>query len=296
MQRPRKKKQTNRKPTETVPPPLPMTEKLRRLELADKTVVALTSFYVTARVAENEAKLPPPWINPLSVFFSVRDPNIDIKSYIEHVVRYSKCSRSAFIVALAYMHRLEICVETLSLTVYNLHRLFITAVIVAAKTLDDVCYPNKYYARIGGISDVREVNRLEVLMMKTLSYHLFIDSEEYVSVIQRTAALKMPTWVRAPGFRGRPTSKKQDISKLYARKLRLPNLKPSTITVPSLYCVQNHFGVEATDTVSRECELGEKQGAKHGNEDFCFTALHLRYQIVPISSMLKQFVNGKVIT
>lgn len=121
----------------------------------------------------------PSWEEAVSVFFSVTKPDIQTDLYIRRLVRYAQCSRSAFIIGLVYLKRLETNDSKLILSPYNMHRLLITSLMLAAKIVDDRCYSNAHYARVGGIATVKEMNRLELQMLALLKYDLFVSPEEY---------------------------------------------------------------------------------------------------------------------
>lgn len=120
--------------------------------------------------------------DPLSFFFSAFLPQIDTRSYIERILRYTKCSKTVFPHAVVLLKRLRKKDSRLQLSPYNLHRLVITAVVISAKFIDHACYSNAYYARIGGISSVGEMNILEVEMLKLLNYRVLVTVDEIVQV------------------------------------------------------------------------------------------------------------------
>uniref|UniRef100_A0A6N2M892 Cyclin n=1 Tax=Salix viminalis TaxID=40686 RepID=A0A6N2M892_SALVM len=62
----------------------------------------------------------------------------------------------------------------------NAHRLLITGVMVAAKFLDDECYDNAYYARIGGVSTA-EMNRMEMKFLFSLDFSLYVTTEVFMN-------------------------------------------------------------------------------------------------------------------
>ena len=64
------------------------------------------------------------------------------------------------------------------LTRVNIHRLVITAVMVAAKFIDDFHYNNSTFAKIGGIS-TNELNGLELDFLARLRYSLHATSVEF---------------------------------------------------------------------------------------------------------------------
>jgi hypothetical protein len=55
---------------------------------------------------------------------------------------------------------------------------------VAAKFLDDFYYKNEFYAKIGGISKT-EINNLELKIMETFDFSLFIREEEFNNYLTR---------------------------------------------------------------------------------------------------------------
>ena len=52
------------------------------------------------------------------------------------------------------------------------------SLVLAIKIYDDYYYENKYYAKIGGISN-KEINNMELEFIKIIEYNLFISEEEY---------------------------------------------------------------------------------------------------------------------
>jgi hypothetical protein len=62
--------------------------------------------------------------------------------------------------------------------------LLISCVMVAAKFLDDFYYKNEFYAKIGGISRA-EINTLELKIMETFDFTLFIPEAEFNNYLTR---------------------------------------------------------------------------------------------------------------
>jgi hypothetical protein len=67
--------------------------------------------------------------------------------------------------------------------------LLITTVMVAAKFADDFFYKNEYYAKIGGISKL-DINALELELLQTINYHLFVTERELMVYIDRLEAYR----------------------------------------------------------------------------------------------------------
>jgi hypothetical protein len=57
-----------------------------------------------------------------------------------------------FVLALILIDRIQESNEEFYMTHRNVHRLIITAVVVATKFYDDFYFNNKFYARLGGIA------------------------------------------------------------------------------------------------------------------------------------------------
>ena len=105
-------------------------------------------------------------------FHASRPPSISVQDYLQRINRYSSCSQEVFILALIYIDKLikesSICLNNL-----NVHRILITAVMLAAKFFDDQYYNNAYYAKVGGVPR-EEMNALEIEFL--FAIRLFLGS------------------------------------------------------------------------------------------------------------------------
>eukprot|EP00188_Purpureofilum_apyrenoidigerum_P005589 Plantae.Rhodophyta-Purpureofilum_apyrenoidigerum.ctg7425.p1 GENE.Plantae.Rhodophyta-Purpureofilum_apyrenoidigerum.ctg7425~~Plantae.Rhodophyta-Purpureofilum_apyrenoidigerum.ctg7425.p1 ORF type:complete len:216 (+),score=41.18 Plantae.Rhodophyta-Purpureofilum_apyrenoidigerum.ctg7425:49-696(+) len=115
----------------------------------------------------------------LGRFFSKHSSNMPIEKYIRRIVRYMSCSKATYIVAYCYLHRLRIYEPRLVVSDLNSHRLFMTAMVLAAKYLEDCVYSNMYYARVGGIPTLAEMNGLEAEFLRIIHFDLAVNPEEY---------------------------------------------------------------------------------------------------------------------
>ncbi|PIA30981.1 hypothetical protein AQUCO_05300067v1 [Aquilegia coerulea] len=130
----------------------------------------------------------------LSVFHGLTRPTISIQSYLERIFKYANCSPSCFVVAYVYLDRFAQKQPSLPINSFNVHRLLITSVMVAAKFMDDMYYNNAYYAKVGGIS-ITEMNYLEVDFLFGLSFHLNVTPNTfhiYCSYLQREMLVESP--------------------------------------------------------------------------------------------------------
>ncbi|GAB4840772.1 hypothetical protein Ancab_021534 [Ancistrocladus abbreviatus] len=124
----------------------------------------------------------------LTVFHGAKAPPLSIQQYIDRIYKYAGCSPSCFIVAYIYVDRYLECVDAL-LTSFNVHRLLITSITVAAKFIDDAFFNNAYYARVGGVSTM-EMNKLEMKFLFSIDFRLRVSVEtfqRYCSQLQNEA-------------------------------------------------------------------------------------------------------------
>uniref|UniRef100_A0A7S1VVV1 Cyclin n=1 Tax=Grammatophora oceanica TaxID=210454 RepID=A0A7S1VVV1_9STRA len=108
-------------------------------------------------------------------FHALKAPGIGIQQYLERIQKYSSCSNECFVLALIYIDRL-IQRNNFLLTELNVHRVVITAILLAAKFFDDAYYNNAYYAKVGGVL-VAEMNGLEVDFLFRINFSLHVTPE-----------------------------------------------------------------------------------------------------------------------
>ncbi|KAK8688481.1 hypothetical protein V6N13_087245 [Hibiscus sabdariffa] len=125
----------------------------------------------------------------VTVVHGLRVPTISIRQYIDRMFKYAQCSPSCFLVAYIYLDRFGQQTD-LHLTSFNVHRLLLTSVMVAAKFMDDLYFNNAYYARVGGVSTA-ELNSLEMEFLFSLDFRLQVSIntfERYCSQLQKESA------------------------------------------------------------------------------------------------------------
>lgn len=119
-------------------------------------------------------------------FDSVSVPSIALQDYAARIRHYSNCSDSCCVLAFIYIDRaLQNSLKspcnrgknpTMVLRRTSVHRLFLTAVMLAAKFNDDEYCDNEAYSRIGGIS-LAELNFSELALLSLLEYNLRVDPQ-----------------------------------------------------------------------------------------------------------------------
>lgn len=118
-------------------------------------------------------------------------PPISVKAYILRIAKYSKCSPVCFMMAWSYLKRLTQTEEEIVVTSWTVHRLLITAVMLAAKLMDDKYYNNAFYAKIGGVTK-QEINAMELEMLRLLQYRVVVSAGHIKELLMRLDAFQWP--------------------------------------------------------------------------------------------------------
>ena len=112
----------------------------------------------------------------VSPFHGVKPPAIGIDKYVDRMFKYSGCSASVCVYSLVYLERFLASRPGFPVNSYDVHRLLISCVMVAAKFLDDIYYNNAYYGKIGGVPTA-EMNKLELEVLFELRFNLTVPIE-----------------------------------------------------------------------------------------------------------------------
>ncbi|CAM0903530.1 unnamed protein product [Alopecurus aequalis] len=121
-----------------------------------------------------------------SAFRATTKPDISVRAYLARIARFAGCSPACFVAAYIYLDRLLRRHRALTMDSYSVHRLLITAVLAAVKFMDDKCYNNAYFAKVGGIS-LPEMNYLEVDFLFGVGFDLKVSPEtfgHYCAILQ----------------------------------------------------------------------------------------------------------------
>jgi hypothetical protein len=111
-------------------------------------------------------------------FHATSEPSISIEAYIQRLVMYAPCTVECFVVAMTYLNRIRREIGEFYVNPMTIHRLLITALLIAGKYCDDLFYNNKYYAQLGGIPR-NEMNLLEMEMFELLSHNCHVTESEF---------------------------------------------------------------------------------------------------------------------
>ncbi|KAL6905349.1 hypothetical protein ACP4OV_002950 [Aristida adscensionis] len=157
--------------------------------VAERNDAAAAAAAAAAEEEEEGGRRP-----PVSAFQGLTKPAISIGGYLERIFRFAGCSPSCYVVAYIYLDRFLRRRPALAVDSFNVHRLLITSVLTAVKFVDDICYNNAYFARVGGISLV-EMNYLEVDFLFGIAFDLNVTPAafaSYCAVLQSEMAYLHP--------------------------------------------------------------------------------------------------------
>eukprot|EP00929_Paragymnodinium_shiwhaense_P093157 TRINITY_DN53270_c0_g1_i1.p1 TRINITY_DN53270_c0_g1~~TRINITY_DN53270_c0_g1_i1.p1 ORF type:complete len:206 (+),score=24.01 TRINITY_DN53270_c0_g1_i1:296-913(+) len=115
----------------------------------------------------------------MTTFHSVRPPPLTIHEYLNRIAKYFQCSNECYVLCLVYIDRVVKLHPEFSICDLNIHRLLMTAAMLAVKFFDDIYYSNAYYARVGGVR-TREVNALEAQFLRLIDWRLHVTPQEYM--------------------------------------------------------------------------------------------------------------------
>jgi len=146
-------------------------------EVADGSILVKVLAAVLERLVNSNKATAMSDPGQLTKFHALKPPGIGVEAYLDRVHKYASCSNECFILALIYVDRL-IERNNFLLTELNVHRVVITAILLAAKFFDDAYYNNAYYAKVGGVL-VSELNGLEVDFLFRINFSLHVQPEVF---------------------------------------------------------------------------------------------------------------------
>lgn len=94
-------------------------------------------------------------------FYSKKPPPISIEDYLIRIHKFCPMSTGVYLATSVYIHRLAVEERAIPVTRRNCHRLLLAGLRVAMKALEDLSYPHRRFAKVGGVSE-NELARLEI--------------------------------------------------------------------------------------------------------------------------------------
>ncbi len=112
------------------------------------------------------------------MYFSANSiPNITIKDYLIRIQNYSGMEKSTLILSLILID--QMCKKSnIVLTIYNIHRILFSSVLISIKYNEDSYYDNTFYAQIAGIKP-NELKLLEYKFLELNDFNVYVKDTEY---------------------------------------------------------------------------------------------------------------------
>lgn len=109
-------------------------------------------------------------------FFSKKPPPVSVDEYLLRLHRYCPMSVAVYLAAAVYIQKLAVEEKAVPVTARTVHRLLLAALRVAMKALEDLSYPHKRFAGVGGVSE-KELAKLEISLCYLLDFGLRVTNE-----------------------------------------------------------------------------------------------------------------------
>lgn len=109
-------------------------------------------------------------------FWSRKPPEISVWDYLQRIHRLAPLSTSVYLSASLYIYRLCIELQTILLTPLSVHRILLTSLRIACKTIEDINHKQKRFAMIGGVVPA-DLYRLEIAFLYLIDFDVRIDAQ-----------------------------------------------------------------------------------------------------------------------
>lgn len=109
-------------------------------------------------------------------FYSKKPPPISLEDYLMRLHKFCPMTTGIYLAASIYINRLAVSERAIAVTRRNCHRLVLGALRVAMKALEDLSYPHRRFAKVGGVSEA-ELARLEISFCFLTNFELRTTSE-----------------------------------------------------------------------------------------------------------------------
>mmetsp|Transcript_28384 Transcript_28384/g.34660 ORF Transcript_28384/g.34660 Transcript_28384/m.34660 type:complete len:289 (+) Transcript_28384:55-921(+) len=114
-------------------------------------------------------------------------PKISLNDYLFRCVKYmdkwfkdtpgvKSSGMRSLVASLIYVERLKEALPEMKVTKYNIHRIFMVTMLLAAKFAEDIPIHNSYWSRVGGVP-VEELNKFESAFCSHTKFNLFVEKE-----------------------------------------------------------------------------------------------------------------------
>ena len=172
-------KPRSRAPSRPVTPPSNVpSDDIRRAKLNTRHI-GETEAHVLEHDAVGAGSTPPrvQYEALARKFFSKKPPPVSINDYLLRLARFCPMSTAVYLAAGSYIHKVAVEDKLVPVTVRTVHRLLVASLRVAMKALEDLSYPHKRFAGVGGVSE-RELAKLEISLCYLIDFNLKVNEKQ----------------------------------------------------------------------------------------------------------------------
>ena len=124
-------------------------------------------------------------------FYSKKSPVISLEEYLMRLHQYCPMSTAVYLATSLYIFKLAVIEKIIPVTSRNVHRLVLAGLRVAMKALEDLSYPHRRFAKVGGVSEI-ELGRLEISFCFVTNFELRVDREGLLEHAKSISNRKLP--------------------------------------------------------------------------------------------------------
>lgn len=133
-------------------------------------------------------------------FFSKKPPPISVNDYLLRLHRYCPMSTAVYLAACVYIHKLAVNDRTVPITPRTVHRLLLACLRIAMKALEDLSYPHRRFAGVGGVSE-KELAKLEIAVCYLLDFELRVTKTLLTEKVAALLQLEQTAPQQPPAFK-----------------------------------------------------------------------------------------------
>lgn len=149
-----------------------MTWKENMNNVSENTVVCFLQDRTTPHTKDLSETFPTP-SDDMYLFCGETVPDLSLPDYVARCFRYVKCNPSTYVLAMMYIEKfLLMNRRDIYVTELTVHRLFLTALLLASKFNEDIPYRTQHFADVGGV-EKWELIVAERTFLKTIEYDLY---------------------------------------------------------------------------------------------------------------------------
>ncbi|KAI3406792.2 PCL2 [Candida oxycetoniae] len=187
---------------------------------------------------------------------SIKKPTISLTNFIKNLIKYSNVQTPTLMATLVYLNKLRNYLPANAVGMETTrHRIFLSALIVAAKTLNDSSPLNKHWTKYtDGLLSLDEVNLAERELMSILKWNINIKEHELIVMLQpflteiKSHLLRQQEWESLQRIGYYRLSQKQSVNSN-------SSLSSSLSSSPSNYSLQGSSKSTSTSSLNSHLSL-----------------------------------------